>query len=36
MPRAAVNGGGVDRVLPLREIAPQLGNIAARVARVVA
>lgn len=31
MPRAAVNGGGVDRVLPLREIAPQLGNIAARM-----
>ncbi len=31
MPRAAVAAGGADLVLPLREIAPRLGSLAARV-----
>lgn len=31
MPRAAVAAGGVDRVLPLGEMAPQVAGIAARV-----
>ncbi len=31
MPRAAVAAGGVDRVLPLGDMAPQIASIAARV-----
>jgi chemotaxis response regulator CheB len=31
MPRAAVAAGGVDQVIPLREMAPVIGGLAARI-----